>query len=93
MEKMYKEGKCKAIGVSNFTIRHLEELLQVADVVPAVNQVEFHPWLYQKDLLDYCNTKGIKLEAYSPLTKGKSSMMNVLSAYPRNIKRLQHRSW
>ncbi len=71
MEKMYKAGKCKAIGVSNFTIRHLEELLKVAKVIPAVNQVEFSPYLYQKDLLDYCNAKGIKLEAYSPLTRGK----------------------
>ncbi len=69
--KLYKEGKAKAIGVSNFTIRHLKELLENSDVIPAVNQVEFHPYLYQKELLDFCNGKGIKLEAYSPLTHGE----------------------
>ena len=71
LEKIYSEGKAKSIGVSNFTIPHLEELLEIADVVPAVNQVEFSPYLYQKELLDYCKKKGIALEAYSPLTRGK----------------------
>ena len=71
MEKLYREGKAKAIGVSNFAIMHLKQLLENADVVPAVNQVEFHPYLYQKELLDFCNGKGIKLEAYSPLTHGE----------------------
>jgi len=71
LEKIYKSGKAKAIGVSNFTIRHLKELLENSDVIPAVNQVEFHPYLYQKELLDFCNEKGIKVEAYSPLTHGK----------------------
>lgn len=71
MEKLYKEGKAKAIGVSNFTIRHLKELLEKTDVVPAINQVEFHPYLFQKELLDFCNEKGIVLEAYSPLTHGE----------------------
>jgi diketogulonate reductase-like aldo/keto reductase len=54
METLLKKGKCKAIGVSNFTIRHLEDLLEEPEVTPAVNQVEFHPFLYQKDLLEYC---------------------------------------
>ena len=71
LEKLYKEGRCKAIGVSNFTISHLTELLKVTDVVPAVNQVEFHPYLYQKKLWDFCKSKKIQLEAYSPLTHGK----------------------
>ena len=71
LEKIYKSGKAKAIGVSNFTIRHLKELLENSDIVPAVNQVEFHPYLYQKELLDFCNKNKIKLEAYSPLTHGK----------------------
>ena len=70
LEKLHKEGKAKAIGVSNFTIRHLKELLEKTDIVPAINQVEFHPYLYQKELLDFCNEKNIKLEAYSPLTHG-----------------------
>jgi len=70
LEKINKEGKAKAIGVSNFTIRHLKELLEKTEIVPAINQVEFHPYLYQKELLDFCNEKNIKLEAYSPLTHG-----------------------
>ena len=70
MEKLFKDGKCKAIGVSNFTVDHLKELMEKTDVVPAVNQVEFSPYLYQKELLEFCKEKGIVLEAYSPLTRG-----------------------
>ena len=70
IEKLYEGGKCRSIGVSNYTIKHLEELSDYAEVVPAVNQVEFSPYLYQKKLLDYCNEHGIKLEAYRSLTKG-----------------------
>ncbi len=71
IEQLYKDGKCKAIGVSNYTIRHLEELLKEAKIIPVVNQVEFHPYLYQKELLDYCISKNIWIESYSPLTKGR----------------------
>ena len=71
LEALQTQGKARSIGVSNFTIRHLTELLAGTDTVPAVNQVEFHPYLYQRDLLDFCVSKGIVLEAYSPLTHGK----------------------
>ena len=71
METLFKKGRCRAIGVSNFTIRHLEELTEESDVVPSVNQVEFHPFLYQKELLDYCQGKRIQVEAYSPLARGE----------------------
>ncbi|OCT51790.1 Aldehyde reductase 1 [Cladophialophora carrionii] len=67
MEALLKTGKTRAIGVSNFNIRRLQELLSVASVVPAVNQVEAHPYLQQPDLLDFCKEKGILIEAYSPL--------------------------
>ncbi|ETI22252.1 hypothetical protein G647_06325 [Cladophialophora carrionii CBS 160.54] len=67
MEALLKTGKTRAIGVSNFNIRRLKELLSVAEVVPAVNQVEAHPYLQQPDLLDFCKEKGILIEAYSPL--------------------------
>ncbi|WP_028538940.1 MULTISPECIES: aldo/keto reductase [Paenibacillus] len=70
LEKVYAEGKVRAIGVSNFQIHHLEDLLSEAKVVPAVNQVEFHPYLTQKELLRYCTEKGIQLEAWSPLGQG-----------------------
>jgi diketogulonate reductase-like aldo/keto reductase len=71
LEALHAEGQVRAIGVSNYTIEHLQELLATARVVPAVNQVEFHPWLYQKELLEFCRAHGIQLEAYSPLTKGE----------------------
>ena len=71
LEKLLKEGKARAIGVSNYTIRHLKEHLDNFSVIPSVNQVEFSPFLYQKDLLDYCVSKGIILEAYSPLTRSR----------------------
>ena len=69
MTTLLENGKTRAIGVSNFTITHLEELLATTNIVPMVNQVEFHPFLYQKDLMDYCNRKTIRLEAYAPLTR------------------------
>jgi diketogulonate reductase-like aldo/keto reductase len=69
--RLLKDGKCRSIGVSNYTIRHLTELLDNSDVVPMVNQVEFSPFLYQKQLLDYCEKNKIQLEAYSPLTQGE----------------------
>jgi len=71
LESIYAEGRVRAIGVSNFTITHLEELTSKFDTIPAVNQVEFSPYLYQKDLLNYCNSKGILVEAYSPLIRGR----------------------
>lgn len=71
MEEIQKKGFSRAVGVSNYTIRLLEELKSQSGFVPAVNQVEFTPFLYQKDLLDYCNEHGIRLEAYSPLTRGR----------------------
>jgi len=70
LEALRAEGKARSIGVSNFTIRHLRELTAETKTVPAVNQVEFHPYLYQRDLLDFCAGEGIVVEAYSPLTKG-----------------------
>jgi len=70
LSKLLKDGKCRSIGVSNYTIQHLTELLEDADVVPMVNQVEFSPFLYQKQLLDYCEENKIQVEAYSPLTQG-----------------------
>lgn len=72
MEQVHQSGKAKNVGVSNYTIRHLEELLSESTLVPAVNQVEFHPYIYadQKPLLEFCKAHGIVLEAYSPLSKG-----------------------
>jgi methylglyoxal/glyoxal reductase len=70
LETLCRDGKCRAIGVSNYNIEHIDEVLSQATIVPAVNQVEFHPFLYQKELLAHCRKNGIQLEAYSPLTRG-----------------------
>ncbi|WP_251554116.1 aldo/keto reductase [Neobacillus muris] len=71
LEKLYKDGRVRAIGVSNFKIHHLDELLKDAEIQPMVNQVEYHPHLTQKDLLAYCQNHGIQLEAWSPLKQGQ----------------------
>jgi diketogulonate reductase-like aldo/keto reductase len=67
MERVYKSGKVKAIGVANWSIPYLEKLRKTWTVVPAVNQVELHPFLPQHELKEYCGKYGILLEAYSPL--------------------------
>ena len=69
--ELQKKGLCRSIGVSNFTIEHLKELEDKFGVIPAANQVEFHPYHYQKDLLEYCNSKNVIIEAYSPLVHAK----------------------
>lgn len=66
MTKLLDQGKCKAIGVSNFSIKTLEELLRSTNVVPCCNQVELHPYLAQNDLREYCKEKGIVVVAYAP---------------------------
>ncbi|OAB34232.1 aldo/keto reductase [Paenibacillus glacialis] len=71
LETLYKEGKVKAIGVSNFQIHHLEDVMKDAVVKPMVNQVEYHPLLSQKELLSFCKEQGIQLEAWSPLMQGQ----------------------
>ncbi|HYF77224.1 MAG TPA: aldo/keto reductase [Symbiobacteriaceae bacterium] len=70
LEKLYRDGKVRAIGVSNFQVPHLEDLLSNCKVAPMVNQVEFHPLLTQKKLLAFCKARGIQLEAWSPLMRG-----------------------
>ncbi|BFP41045.1 aldo/keto reductase [Flavobacteriaceae bacterium GF1] len=71
LEKLYAEGRIRAIGVSNFMRHHLEDLLTEASVVPMVNQMEFHPFLVQQDLIDFCNKNTIQYEAWSPMMQGK----------------------
>jgi diketogulonate reductase-like aldo/keto reductase len=71
LEKLQREGLCRAIGVSNYALPHLEQLAAESNVVPAVNQVEFHPFVYDPDLLGYCERLGIRLEAWAPLTRGQ----------------------
>lgn len=70
-EKLYRDGKIRAIGVSNFLPCHLEALKEFAEIVPMVNQIEFHPGWLQKDCTDFCREKGIAVEAWAPLIKGE----------------------
>ncbi|WP_289140654.1 aldo/keto reductase [uncultured Brevibacillus sp.] len=71
LEQLYKEGKVKAIGVSNFQIHHLQNLMQDAEIKPMINQVELHPRLTQKEIRDFCKQEGIQVEAWSPLMQGQ----------------------
>lgn len=70
LEKLYKDGRVRAIGVCNFQIHHLENVLKDVDIVPMVNQVEYHPLLTQEELHDFCKARNIQLEAWSPLMQG-----------------------
>ncbi len=89
MERLYKEKRVRAIGVSNFMQHHLEELLTSAETVPMVNQMEFHPYLVQQDLVDFCQSKGIQYEAWSPLMQGNifdlDSMKRMAAKYNKTI--------
>ena len=70
LEKLYKDGRIKAIGVSNFMPHHLNPLLITAEITPAVNQIEFHPGYYQWEAVELCREKNILIEAWAPLGKG-----------------------
>ncbi len=70
LETLYREKRVRAIGVSNFLLHHLKDLLSEASEIPMVNQMEFHPYLVQEDLLEFCRDKGIQYEAWSPLMQG-----------------------
>lgn len=70
MEELHEAGKAKSIGVSNYTIRHLKELLNECKIKPAVNQVELHVYLQQPELVEFCKKNDIVVEAYSPLSHG-----------------------
>ncbi|MCI4345818.1 MAG: aldo/keto reductase [Thermoplasmata archaeon] len=71
LEKLHGDGLCRTIGVSNFTVDHLKELFAACSIRPTVNQVEFNPFLFQRELLEFCRENGVQLEAYAPLTRGQ----------------------
>jgi diketogulonate reductase-like aldo/keto reductase len=83
LQEIRRRGGCRSIGVSNYTVAHLEELLRGSDAVPANNQVEFSPFLYQKKLLDYCAARGISLTAYCQLTHGDKLHHRAVAAIAR----------
>ncbi|MFD2521425.1 aldo/keto reductase [Emticicia soli] len=87
LERLFHEGRVKAIGVANYLIPFLEELSKEATEVPMVNQVEFSPYLYQEDLLKYCQEHKIQLQAYSPLVRGQRmadpKLLNIAEKYQK----------
>ncbi|MFJ7753525.1 aldo/keto reductase [Peribacillus muralis] len=89
LETLYKEGKVKAIGVSNFQIHHLEAVMKDANVKPMVNQVECHPRLTQKELQAFCKEQGIQLEAWSPLMQGElldnEELQEIATKYGKSV--------
>jgi methylglyoxal/glyoxal reductase len=80
LETLYKEGRVRAIGVSNFQVHHLEELLKDAEIKPVINQVEYHPRLTQEEVKAFCRENGIQLEAWSPLMQGQLLDNEIISA-------------
>jgi methylglyoxal/glyoxal reductase len=70
LEKLYKDGRVRAIGVSNFKVHHLEDIIANCEIIPMVNQVEYHPRFNQRELHYFCKKHGIQLEAWSPLMQG-----------------------
>lgn len=75
LEKIYKSGRAKAIGISNFHIHHIEEIKKIWSFVPTVNQIELHPRLTQKPILEYCNKHNIIVESWSPLGASKNNLL------------------
>lgn len=83
MEKLYAEKRIKSIGVSNFMQHHLEDVLSDAAVVPMVNQMEFHPYVVQQNLIEYCTSQGIQYEAWSPFMQGKVFNLDICQELSR----------
>ena len=76
LEKIYSEGRARSIGVSNFKPAHLDTLLAQSEVVPAVNQIELHPMITQREIRDYCTARNIIIESYSPIMRGGEILEN-----------------
>ena len=87
LTRLYEEKRVRAVGVSNYTVRHLKELLDESPLVPAVNQVEFHPFLFQRELLDLCRARGVQLEAYAPLVRAQRMDHPVVQRIARAYRR------
>ena len=91
MMELYKEGRVKAIGVSNFMPHHLKALMET-DIIPMVDQIEFHPGWMQKETVKYCKENTIQVEAWSPLGNGRVLNHRIYSRLHRNTEKQLHRS-
>ena len=89
LERIYHEGRVRAIGVSNFHVHHLKDVFQGSTIKPMINQVEFHPHLIQKELRAFCKEQGIQFEAWSPLMQGKlldnPTLQGIADKYGKSI--------
>ena len=89
LEKIYKDGKAKAIGVSNFLVHHLETIINNCEIMPMVNQLEIHPGLYRKETIDYCKHNNIIVEAWAPLGKGRvltnETLIKIAEKYNKSV--------
>lgn len=92
MEQILVSGKARSVGVSNYMPHHLDELLASSSVKPVVNQVELHPWLPQNEIKHYCESRGIRIEAYSPLAHGQKaaelSLQPIAQSYDKTVAQL-----
>lgn len=92
LEKLYKDGKVKAIGVCNFMVNHLEALLETSEIKPMINQIEFHPGHTQNEVVEFCKQNDILLEAWSPIGQGKilenELLQNIAKKYNVNVGQL-----
>lgn len=89
MEKLQKDGKIKSIGLSNFLSHHLEALFETATILPAVNQIEYHPGFTQQECVDFCKAKKIQVEGWSPLGRGEvlenKTLKQIASKYNKSV--------
>ena len=89
LEDLYKQGKVRSIGVSNFLVKHLKPIIDNCEIMPAVNQLEYHPGLIRKDTIDYCKEHNIVIEAWSPLGKGKmldnETLVKIAKKYDKSV--------
>lgn len=92
METLYKDGKIKALGVSNFKPKHLQTILDTAEIKPAVNQIEFHPGHLQKETVEFCRQHDILIEAWAPLGTGRmltnAVLQNISGKYQKSVAQL-----
>lgn len=88
-EQLYKEGLIKSIGVSNFLVHHLKDLMETAEVMPMVNQIEFHPGQMQAEVVDFCKANNILVEGWSPLGTGRMlkdpELMQIAGKYHKSV--------
>jgi len=87
LETIYLQGRVRAIGVSNFLKHHLVDLMNSAQIMPMVNQMEFHPYLVQQELIDFCHSHHIQYEAWSPLMQGRITEVKLLNDLAHKYKK------